>query len=149
MLWRKEFKDHVPRLKFHDILNKEEVQFDWLYSLYKYGIALITDTPVHEGQVKKLGELVGYLKITAYGKANISILKFHFFRDIKALSRDDDEIITSLHFNNGKQLAFLNHSHPVYDMKLPVLQLCGLTLKTNRHFLFQSPKCSHKFNFRV
>ena len=48
-------------------MNDEEVQFDWLYSLYRYGIVLITDVPVHEGQVKKLGELVGYLKMTAYG----------------------------------------------------------------------------------
>ena len=67
VLWGNEFKDHIPRLKFHDILNDEEVQFDWLNSLYRYGVVLITDTPVQEGQLDKLGELVGYLRMTAYG----------------------------------------------------------------------------------
>jgi len=67
-LWGSEFKYHIPRLKYDDILNNEEVQFDWLNSLYRYGIALVTDTPVQEGQLEKLGELVGYLRMTAYGK---------------------------------------------------------------------------------
>ena len=66
-LWGNEFKDKVPRLKFENILYDEEVQFDWLNSLYQYGIALVTDTPVQEGQLEKLGELVGYLRMTAYG----------------------------------------------------------------------------------
>ena len=67
LLWGSEFKDHVPHMKFEDILNDEEVQFNWLNSLYRYGIALVTDTPVQEGQLKKLGNLVGYLRMTAYG----------------------------------------------------------------------------------
>lgn len=67
-LWGSEFKDKVPCLKFENILNDEEVQFDWLNSLYRCGIALVTDTPVQEGQLEKLGELVGYLRMTAYGK---------------------------------------------------------------------------------
>ena len=54
-------------MKFEDILNDEEVQFNWLNSLYRYGIALVTDTPVQEGQLEKLGNLVGYLRMTAYG----------------------------------------------------------------------------------
>ena len=66
-LWGNEFKDKVPRLKFENILYDEEVQFDWLNSLYQYGIALVTDTPIQEGQLEKLGELVGYLRMTAYG----------------------------------------------------------------------------------
>ena len=66
-LWGSEFKDHVPHMKFEDILNDEEVQFNWLNSLYRYGIALVTDTPVQEGQLEKLGNLVGYLRMTAYG----------------------------------------------------------------------------------
>lgn len=66
-LWGSELRDQIPRLKFADILNDEEVQFDWLNSLYRYGIALVTDTPVQEGQLEKLGELVGYLRMTAYG----------------------------------------------------------------------------------
>ena len=66
-LWGSEFKDHVPCLKFDDILNHEEVQFKWLNSLYRYGIALVTNMPVQQGQLEKLGDLVGYLRMTAYG----------------------------------------------------------------------------------
>lgn len=68
LLWGNEFKDQIPCLRFDDILNDEEVQFDWLNSLYRYGVMLITDTPVQKGQLDKLGELVGYLRMTAYGK---------------------------------------------------------------------------------
>ncbi|XP_015751153.1 PREDICTED: gamma-butyrobetaine dioxygenase-like [Acropora digitifera] len=71
VLWGNEFKERIPRLKFHDILSDEEVQFDWLNSLYRYGVMLITDTPVQEGQLDKLGELVGYLRMTAYGKTTL------------------------------------------------------------------------------
>ena len=66
-LWGSEFKDRVPRLKFDDILNDKEVEFEWLNSLYRYGITLVTDIPVQEGQLVRLGDLVGYLRMTAYG----------------------------------------------------------------------------------
>lgn len=66
-LWGSEFKDHVPHMKFHDILNDEEVEFEFLNSLYRYGLALVTDIPVQQGQVEKLGDCVGYLRMTTYG----------------------------------------------------------------------------------
>lgn len=66
-LWGSEFKDHIPRMKFHDILNDEAVEFEFLNSLYRYGLALVTDMPIQEGQVEKLGDRIGYLRMTAYG----------------------------------------------------------------------------------
>jgi len=67
-LWGSEFKKHIPRMKFHDILNNEAVEFEFLDSLYRYGLALVTDMPTEEGQVEKLGDHIGYLRMTAYGK---------------------------------------------------------------------------------
>lgn len=66
-LWGSEFKKHIPRMKFHDILNNETVEFEFLDSLYRYGLALVTDMPIEEGQVEKLGDHIGYLRMTAYG----------------------------------------------------------------------------------
>ena len=66
-LWGSEFKKYIPRMKFHDILNDEAVEFEFLNSLYRYGLALVTDMPVEKGQVEKLGDRIGYLRMTAYG----------------------------------------------------------------------------------
>lgn len=66
-LWGSEFKDHIPCMKFHDILSDEAVEFEFLNSLYRYGLALVTDMPIKEGQVEKLGDHIGYLRMTAYG----------------------------------------------------------------------------------
>ena len=66
-LWGSEFKKHIPRMKFYDILNDEVVEFEFLDSLYRYGLALVTDMPIEEGQLEKLGDHIGYLRMTAYG----------------------------------------------------------------------------------
>ena len=66
-LWGSEFKDHMPRMKFDDILNDETVEFELLNSLYRYGLALVTDMPIQDGLVEKLGDHIGYLRTTAYG----------------------------------------------------------------------------------
>ena len=66
-LWGSEFKKHIPRMKFYDILNDEAVEFEFLDSLYRYGLALVTDMPIEEGQLEKLGDHIGYLRMTAYG----------------------------------------------------------------------------------
>lgn len=67
-LWGSEFKDHIPHMKYHDILQDEMVEFEFLNSLYRYGLALVTDMPIQDGLVEKLGEHIGYLRMTAYGK---------------------------------------------------------------------------------
>ena len=66
-LWGSEFKKQIPRMKFHDILNDDVVEFEFLNSLYRYGLALVTDMPIQEGQVEKLGDRIGYLRMTTYG----------------------------------------------------------------------------------
>lgn len=66
-LWGSELKDDIPRMKFHDILNDEAVEFEFLNSLYRYGLTLVTDMPIQDGQVEKLADRVGYLRMTAYG----------------------------------------------------------------------------------
>lgn len=66
-LWGSEFKNHIPCMKFHNILNDEAVEFEFLNSLYRYGLALVTDMPVQERQVEKLGDRIGYLRMTTYG----------------------------------------------------------------------------------
>ena len=72
-LWGSKFKDHIPHMKYHDILQDEMVEFEFLNSLYRYGLALVTDMPIQDGLVEKLGEHIGYLRMTAYGYGSLSL----------------------------------------------------------------------------
>lgn len=41
--WGSEFKKYIFRIKFYDIFNNEVVEFEFLNSLYRYGLVLVID----------------------------------------------------------------------------------------------------------
>ncbi|XP_071831371.1 gamma-butyrobetaine dioxygenase-like [Apostichopus japonicus] len=66
--WGAELADKIPRFKFGDIINNDEVLFDWLRTLHETGLAVLTDAPTKPGAVEAIGKRVAYLRETVYGK---------------------------------------------------------------------------------
>ncbi|XP_031551001.1 uncharacterized protein LOC116288368 [Actinia tenebrosa] len=52
---------NIPALKFNDVLNSKETQIKWLDLIRCHGIVIIRGASSEAGQVKKLGETLGFI----------------------------------------------------------------------------------------
>ncbi|XP_031569690.1 gamma-butyrobetaine dioxygenase-like [Actinia tenebrosa] len=69
-LWdRKQMQDKLPRFIFEDVLRKDEVLYNWLFTLHEFGITLLVDAPTNSDPIAALvlAQRVGYNKATHYG----------------------------------------------------------------------------------
>lgn len=66
--WGSDLSDKIPKFKFEDILNKDDVLFDWLKALHEIGLCVLTEAPQKPGALDAIGKRVAYLRETVYGK---------------------------------------------------------------------------------
>lgn len=52
---------NIPTLQFNDVLHSKETQIEWLELIRSHGIVVIKGAASERGQVKKLGEVLGYI----------------------------------------------------------------------------------------
>jgi gamma-butyrobetaine dioxygenase len=67
ILWRGS-DDGICRLRYSDVLEREDARLDWLFSLVSYGIAFLCEVPCEEGKVLSVAALAGYVTETNYGR---------------------------------------------------------------------------------
>ncbi|XP_048448878.1 gamma-butyrobetaine dioxygenase-like [Rhincodon typus] len=57
----------IPTANFEEVLDNDEVAYQWLKTLRRIGVMRLKHAPTEKGQVAKLGERIGYLRLTFYG----------------------------------------------------------------------------------
>lgn len=62
-----QFEAVFAKFSFNEILNNEEVFFNWLEQMAVYGIALIENTPDDKKSLQRLAERIGFIKKTHFG----------------------------------------------------------------------------------
>ncbi|XP_056134384.1 gamma-butyrobetaine dioxygenase [Lampris incognitus] len=58
---------HIPTASFQDILHDDKAALAWLLALRRVGIVYLKGAPLEQGQVARLSERIGYLRLTFYG----------------------------------------------------------------------------------
>lgn len=57
----------VPTAHFQEVLEDDEAALAWLLALRRIGLVLLQGAPAQTGQVARLAERIGYLRLTFYG----------------------------------------------------------------------------------
>ncbi|XP_031425263.1 gamma-butyrobetaine dioxygenase [Clupea harengus] len=57
----------IPTASFEEVLHDDKAALDWLLALRRVGIVYLKGAPVEQGQVARLSERIGYLRLTFYG----------------------------------------------------------------------------------
>lgn len=57
----------MPTADFHEVLRDDKAALAWLLALRRVGIVYLRGAPAEEGQVARLVERIGYLRLTFYG----------------------------------------------------------------------------------
>ncbi|KAJ8333960.1 hypothetical protein SKAU_G00412790 [Synaphobranchus kaupii] len=57
----------IPTASFEEVLHDNKAALDWLMALRKVGIIFLKGAPVKQGQVARLSQRIGYLRLTFYG----------------------------------------------------------------------------------
>uniref|UniRef100_A0A8C6T1M4 gamma-butyrobetaine dioxygenase n=1 Tax=Neogobius melanostomus TaxID=47308 RepID=A0A8C6T1M4_9GOBI len=57
----------VPTAHFQEVLEDDEAALAWLLALRRVGLVLLQGAPAQPGQVARLAERIGYLRLTFYG----------------------------------------------------------------------------------
>ncbi|KAF7655725.1 hypothetical protein LDENG_00051670 [Lucifuga dentata] len=60
-------KLHIPTADFQEVLHDDKAALAWLLALRRFGIVNLKGAPAEQGQVARLGERIGFLKLTFYG----------------------------------------------------------------------------------
>lgn len=60
-------KLHIPTGDFQEVLHDDKAALAWLMALRRVGIVYLTGAPAEKGQVARLAERIGYLRLTYYG----------------------------------------------------------------------------------
>ncbi|XP_071832956.1 2-(trimethylamino)ethylphosphonate dioxygenase-like isoform X2 [Apostichopus japonicus] len=60
--------DDIASFEFDKICQSEDIYFEWLQAMDKYGLALIKNVPCEDGKVVEVGEMVAPVYETLYGK---------------------------------------------------------------------------------
>uniref|UniRef100_A0A3Q3W2Y9 Uncharacterized protein n=1 Tax=Mola mola TaxID=94237 RepID=A0A3Q3W2Y9_MOLML len=60
-------KLRVPTADFEEVLRDDKAALDWLLALRRVGIVYLKGAPTERGQVARLAERIGYLRLTFYG----------------------------------------------------------------------------------
>ncbi|XP_026175390.1 gamma-butyrobetaine dioxygenase [Mastacembelus armatus] len=57
----------VPTANYQEVLHDDKAALAWLLALRRVGIVYLTGAPAEQGQVARLAERIGYLRLTFYG----------------------------------------------------------------------------------
>ncbi|XP_066509346.1 gamma-butyrobetaine dioxygenase-like [Hoplias malabaricus] len=57
----------IPTLDFEEVLLNDKAALEWLITLRRVGIVYLKGAPVEQGQVARLSQRIGYLRLTFYG----------------------------------------------------------------------------------
>ncbi|XP_070618090.1 gamma-butyrobetaine dioxygenase isoform X2 [Erythrolamprus reginae] len=57
----------LPTMDFEEVLQSDESAYKWLVTLKKVGIVLLTGAAIKQGEILKLGQRIGFLRLTFYG----------------------------------------------------------------------------------
>ncbi|XP_066556883.1 gamma-butyrobetaine dioxygenase [Amia ocellicauda] len=57
----------IPTASFEEVLTDDKAAYAWLAALRRVGIVYLKGAPVEQGQVARLSERIGYLRLTFYG----------------------------------------------------------------------------------
>lgn len=57
----------LPTLAFEEVLHSDESAYKWLVTLKRTGIVLLTGAASRQGELLKLGQRIGFLRLTFYG----------------------------------------------------------------------------------
>ncbi|KAL7833586.1 hypothetical protein AOLI_G00285460 [Acnodon oligacanthus] len=57
----------IPTVDFEEVLHDDKAALDWLMTLRRLGIVYLKGAPVEQGQVARLSQRIGYLRLTFYG----------------------------------------------------------------------------------
>ncbi|XP_065123739.1 gamma-butyrobetaine dioxygenase [Paramisgurnus dabryanus] len=57
----------IPTLDFKEVLHDDKTALAWLEALRRVGIVYLKGAPVEQGQVARLSQRIGYLRLTFYG----------------------------------------------------------------------------------
>ncbi|NXU70327.1 BODG dioxygenase, partial [Oreotrochilus melanogaster] len=57
----------LPKMPFEEIMHNDESTYKWLCTLKKVGIVLLTGAAAQQGELVRLGQRIGFLRLTFYG----------------------------------------------------------------------------------
>ncbi|XP_015670875.1 gamma-butyrobetaine dioxygenase [Protobothrops mucrosquamatus] len=57
----------LPTMDFEEVLHSDESAYKWLVTLKKVGIVLLRGAAIKQGEILKLGQRIGFLRLTFYG----------------------------------------------------------------------------------
>lgn len=57
----------IPTANFEEVLHDDKAALAWLLALRRVGIVYLKGAPVEQGQVARLSQRIGYLRLTFYG----------------------------------------------------------------------------------
>ncbi|XP_028257370.1 gamma-butyrobetaine dioxygenase [Parambassis ranga] len=60
-------KLHIPTADYQEVLHDDKAALAWLLALRRVGIVYLKGAPAVQGQVARLAERIGYLRLTFYG----------------------------------------------------------------------------------
>ncbi|XP_041845859.1 gamma-butyrobetaine dioxygenase isoform X2 [Melanotaenia boesemani] len=60
-------KLRIPTANYQEVLHDDKAALAWLLALRRVGIVYLKGAPVEQGQVARLAERIGYLRLTFYG----------------------------------------------------------------------------------
>lgn len=60
-------KLHIPTADYQEVLHDDNAALAWLLALRRVGIVYLKGAPTEQGQLARLGERIGYLRLTFYG----------------------------------------------------------------------------------
>ena len=66
-LWGSEMQDKVPTFLYDDIMNTNQVLYDWLQAMLIHGFSVIKKAPQECDTIDRIGNRVFFLKQTHYG----------------------------------------------------------------------------------
>ena len=60
-------KLHIPTADYQEVLRDDKAALAWLLALRQVGVVYLRGAPAEQGQVARLAERIGYLRLTFYG----------------------------------------------------------------------------------
>ena len=65
--WDSSLTGNIPEYPFEKIFAHQEIEFNWLKSMSRLGVAILNDVPMQPGQIERLSNHLGYIKQTVFG----------------------------------------------------------------------------------
>ncbi|NND00255.1 MAG: DUF971 domain-containing protein, partial [Gammaproteobacteria bacterium] len=67
-LWGREFQEHIPVFEYRQLLNDDEQLLRWCTSLRDYGLTIVRNAPLNEGEIERFAEFVAVVRETIYDR---------------------------------------------------------------------------------